>query len=113
MVSVSHTGAKCPVDVKRAMIEWFGPVFRDAYGACEVGTTCMITSEEWLLHPCSVGKSLPPFTAMILDEDDQPLPPNTEGRLFFEDATGRGVIYHNDPETVSYTHLTLPTNREG
>lgn len=105
MVSVSHTGAKCPVDVKRAMIEWFGPVFRDAYGASEVGTTCMITSEEWLLHPGSVGKSLPPFTAMILDDNDQPVPPNTEGRLFFEDATGRGVVYHNDPEKSAAAHI--------
>ena len=105
MVSVSHTGAKCPVDVKRSMIEWFGPVFRDAYGASEVGTTCMISSEEWLEHPGSVGKSIPPFTAMILDDNDQPVPPNTEGRLFFEDATGRGVVYHNDPEKSAAAHI--------
>ena len=38
MKSIAHTGAKCPIDVKRAMIHWFGPVFRDAYGATEVGT---------------------------------------------------------------------------
>ena len=67
--SISHTGAKCPVDVKHAMIEWFGPVFMDAYGASEVGTTCLITSEEWLKNPGSVGKSVPPFTARILDDD--------------------------------------------
>ena len=48
MQLVAHTGAKCPIDVKAAMIEWFGPVFRDAYGATEVGTVCSITSEEWL-----------------------------------------------------------------
>ena len=60
MVSVSHTGAKCPVDVKRSMIEWFGPVFRDAYGASEVGTTCMISSEEWLEHPCLLYTSPSP-----------------------------------------------------
>ena len=41
---VAHTGAACPVDVKRRMIEWFGPVFSDAYGATEVGTICTITS---------------------------------------------------------------------
>jgi long-chain acyl-CoA synthetase len=102
---VSHTGAKCPVDVKRAMIEWWGPVFVDAYGASEVGTTCMITSEEWLKHPGSVGKSVPPFEAMILDDDNNPLPPNTEGRLFFRDATGRGVVYHNAPEKTAEAHI--------
>jgi acyl-CoA synthetase (AMP-forming)/AMP-acid ligase II len=105
MKSISHTGSKCPVDVKREMIEWFGPVFLDAYGASEVGTTCMITSEEWLAHPGSVGKAIPPFTALILDDDDNELPPNTEGRLFFKDATGRGVVYHNDPEKSAEAHI--------
>ncbi len=90
MKYVGHTGAKCPVDVKRSMIEWWGPVFFDAYGASEVGTTCVINSEEWLAHPGSVGRAVPPFTALILDEDGKPLPPNTEGRLYFKDATGRG-----------------------
>ena len=105
VVGISHTGAKCPVDVKRAMIEWFGPVLVDAYGASEVGTTCMITSEEWLMHPGSVGQAVLPFTAMILDDDNNELPPNTEGRLFFEDATGRGVVYHNDPEKSAAAHI--------
>jgi len=105
IVSISHTGAKCPVDVKRSMIEWFGPVFMDAYGASEVGTTCLILSEEWLKYPGSVGKAVPPFTAMILDDENNELPPNTEGRLFFEDATGRGVVYHNDPEKSAAAHI--------
>ena len=105
IASISHTGAKCPVDVKRAMIEWFGPVFMDAYGASEVGTTCLILSEEWLKYPGSVGKAVPPFTAMILDDENNELPPNTEGRLFFEDATGRGVVYHNDPEKSAAAHI--------
>ena len=69
MKLIAHTGAKCPIDVKAAMIEWFGPVFRDAYGATEVGTVCTITSEEWLEHKGSVGRSVPPFTAVVLDED--------------------------------------------
>ena len=98
MQLLAHTGAKCPVDVKRAMIEWFGPVFRDAYGASEVGTVCTISSEEWLEHPGSVGRSVPPFTALILDDQLEELPPNTEGQLYFRDATGRGIIYPNDPE---------------
>ena len=102
---VGHTGAKCPVDVKRAMIEWWGPVFFDAYGASEVGTTCAIDSDEWLKYPGSVGKALPPFEAMILDDDNKDLPPNTEGRLFFRDTTGRGVIYHNDPEKSAAAHI--------
>ena len=105
MQFVAHTGASCPVDVKRAMIEWWGPIFMDAYGASEVGTTCSISSEEWLAHPGSVGRSIPPFEAMILDDDDQPVPAGTEGRLFFRDTTGRGVVYPNDAAKTAAAHI--------
>ena len=101
MKLMAHTGAKCPIDVKAAMIEWFGPVFRDAYGATEVGTVCTITSEEWLEHRGSVGRSVPPFHAVVLDEDLNELPAGTEGQLFFRDDTGRGIIYPNDPEKTA------------
>ncbi|MCR9277119.1 MAG: AMP-binding protein [Pseudomonadaceae bacterium] len=102
---ISHTGAKCPVDVKRAMIDWWGPVLFEAYGASEVGTTCAIDSEEWLANPGSVGRALEPFEAMVLDDDGEPVPPNTEGRLYFRDTTGRGVVYHNAPEKAAEAHI--------
>jgi long-chain acyl-CoA synthetase len=101
MKMIAHTGAKCPVDVKRDMIEWFGPVFRDAYGATEVGTVCAITSDEWMEHQGSVGRAIPPFTALVRDDDGNELPPDTEGQLFFRDATGRGIVYPNDPEKTA------------
>ena len=105
MKMVAHTGASCPVDVKRAMIEWWGPVFIDAYGATEVGTTCQISSEEWLAHPGSVGRPIPPFSVRVLDEDDRDVPSGVEGRLFFVDATGRGVVYPNDPEKTRLANI--------
>ena len=105
MQMVAHTGASCPVDVKRAMIEWWGPIFVDAYGATEVGTTCSITSQEWLEHPGSVGRAVPPFEALVLDDDNRELPANTEGRLYFRDTTGRGIIYPNDPAKTAAAHI--------
>ncbi|NJN52392.1 MAG: AMP-binding protein [Gammaproteobacteria bacterium] len=78
---VSHTGAACPVDTKRAMIDWFGPVFFEAYGATEAGSTNAITSEEWLAHPGSVGKTLPPFECLILDDAGHPVPAGTLGNI--------------------------------
>ncbi len=103
---IAHTGAACPVEVKRAMIDWFGPVFSDAYGATEVGTICSITSAEWLAHPGSVGRVLPPFTrAIVVGDDDEELPPGAEGRLYFEDGTGRGIVYPNDPDKTARAHL--------
>jgi long-chain acyl-CoA synthetase len=105
MVSIAHTGANCPVDTKISMINWFGPVFRDAYGASEVGTTCSLDSEEFLKYPGSVGKAVEPFTALILDDDGNELPANEEGKLYFKDASGRGIIYHNDPEKSAAAHI--------
>jgi acyl-CoA synthetase (AMP-forming)/AMP-acid ligase II len=103
--SVPHTGAACPGDVKRAMIDWFGPVLLEAYGGTESGTTNMISSAEWLAKPGSVGKTLPPFELLVIGEDGQELPQGGIGQLYFHDTTGRGIFYHNDPEKTAAAHL--------
>ena len=105
LVAVPHTGAACPRDVKRAMIDWFGPVLMEAYGGTESGTTNMISSEEWLQKPGSVGKTLPPFELVVVGEDGQDLPRGGVGQLYFRDTTGRGIIYHNDAEKTAAAHL--------
>ena len=102
---VAHTGAACPADVKRAMIDWWGPIFSEAYGATEVGTVASISSEEWLRHPGSVGRSVPPFEALVVDDEGRPVPAGTEGRLYFRDTTGRGVVYHRNPDGSAAAHL--------
>ena len=75
------------------------------YGATEVGTTCTISSVEWLAHPGSVGRAVPPFRAVVVDEAGEEVPPGTEGRLYFADATGRGIVYPDDPEKTARVHL--------
>jgi len=106
MQLIAHTGAACPIDVKHRMIAWFGPIFSDAYGATEVGTICSITSQEWLEHPGSVGRTIPPFTrAVVVDDEGNELPAGQEGKLYFEDATGRGIVYPSDPEKTAKAHL--------
>lgn len=103
--SVSHTGGTCPIDVKRAMIEWWGPVLSESYGGTESGTVCSINSVDWLAHPGSVGRANPPFEAIVVDDDGNELPPNTEGRLYFRDSTGRGIVYDGDPGKTAEAHL--------
>lgn len=102
---VDHTGSWCPPEVKRRMIEWFGPVLEERYGGTESGTVCTIDSHEWLEHPGSVGRCAPRFTAVVVDDDGNEVPAGTTGRLFFADATGRGVVYQNDPEKTAAAHL--------
>ena len=105
MAMITHTGAACPRDVKRAMIEWFGPILSESYGATESGTTNRITSEEWLRKPGSVGKTQPQFELLVIAEDGSRLGPNQVGQLYFRDKSGRGIIYHNDPEKTRSAHL--------
>ena len=87
------------------MIDWWGPVLVEAYGATEVGTTNSIDSEEWLARPGSVGRAQPPFRNLVLDEAGGELPPRTEGRLCFVDETGRGPVYHDDPEKTAAAYI--------
>jgi long-chain acyl-CoA synthetase len=105
MRRLSHTGAACPHDVKRAMIDWFGPVLVEAYGGTESGTTHSITSEEWLRKPGSVGKALAPFETVVVGEDGRALAPGQVGRIYVRDPSGRGLIYHGDPEKTAAAHI--------
>ena len=105
LVSVTHSGAPCPISVKRAMIDWLGPVLYEGYGSTEVGGSCHINSQDWLDHPGSVGRPVPPFEVLIVDEAGNELPPGQEGRVYFADHSGRGIRYRNDPEKTAAAHL--------
>ena len=96
---VSHAAAPCPVDVKRRMIDWWGPIILEFYAGSEnVGST-MITSEEWLAHPGSVG--LPrSCTTYICDDDFNVLPTGEVGDVWF-DTPGAAMEYHGDPEKTA------------
>lgn len=98
---VSQTGSACPPDTKLAMIEWFGPIFVESYGGSETGTLCRIDSTEWLEHRGSVGRPRAPYEAVVLDENNEPVPPGTVGVLGFRAPEGRGLRYHGDPEKTA------------
>ncbi|MGW2642267.1 AMP-binding protein [Streptomyces sp. NPDC001348] len=106
LLQVSHTGSACPPEVKRAMIEWFGPVLTESYGASEAGTLARISSTEWLKHPGSVGRVQPPFEVLVTGDDGRPLPPGETGLLAFRAPEGRGVRYHADPEKTEAAYLS-------
>jgi len=91
---VIHAAAPCPPEVKRACIDWLGPIIQEYYSGSEGVGFCVIGSEEWLEHPGSVGRSLL-GAAHIVDEDGDDLPPRTEGQVWFE-APHR-FEYHGDP----------------
>ena len=98
---VAHTGAPCPADVKRAMIEWLGPVIVEAYGATEIGTVTVIESADWLAHPGSVGRAVPPFEVTIRDETGRELATGGEGLVCVRNSRDNGPRYLHDPQKTA------------
>jgi acyl-CoA synthetase (AMP-forming)/AMP-acid ligase II len=103
-----HAAAPCPVSVKHEMIEWWGPIIFEYYSATEGTGSTMISSEEWLAHPGSVGRAYT-GTLHILDESDNPVPTGESGVVWFEPGE-RSITfeYHKDPDKTASAH-----NREG
>ncbi len=92
---VVHAAAPCPVDVKRACLEWLGPIVHEFYSGSEGAGFCYIGPDDWLAHPGSVGRSMT-GTIHIVGEDGTELPVGEEGEVWFE--TSRTFEYHRDPE---------------
>jgi long-chain acyl-CoA synthetase len=97
-----HAAAPCPVPVKRAMIEWWGPVLMEYYAGTEGNGFTFLTSAEWLAKPGSVGRSLT-ATIRICDDDGDEVPRGTEGQVFFEQVDPAAPVfqYHNDPDKTA------------
>ncbi len=98
--SVVHAAAPCPVEVKRQMITWWGPIVSEYYSATEgIGAT-FITAPEWLAHPGSVGKPMLGI-AHVLDDGGDEVGSGEIGAIWFEG--GLPFEYHNDPDTTAST----------
>jgi long-chain acyl-CoA synthetase len=79
---VIHAAAPCPAPVKRAMIEWWGPVINEFYGATETGGAVFHTAEDALRKPGTVGRAIPGATVKILDAAGRELGPNEIGEVY-------------------------------
>ena len=93
-----HAAAPCPVQVKEQMIEWWGPIIHEYYGATEGLGFTACDSPEWLAHKGSVGKVIL-GDLHILDDDMNPLPLGEPGTIWFKTATE--FNYHNDTEKTA------------
>lgn len=101
---VMHAAAPCPVEIKKQMIDWWGPIVDEYYASSEAIGSTLISAEEWLAHPGSVGKPMG-GNLHILDEEGNELPPGQPGEIYFE--TGASFEYLNDAEkTAASRHHT-------
>jgi long-chain acyl-CoA synthetase len=90
-----HAAAPCPIEVKAKMIEWWGPILIEYYAGSEGNGITVATSQQWLEHRGTVGRSL--FgDVKIVDDNDQEVPTGQIGAVYFAEAST--FSYHNDPE---------------
>jgi long-chain acyl-CoA synthetase len=90
---VMHAAAPCPVEIKKQMIDWWGPIIDEYYASSEAIGATLISADEWLAHPGSVGKAMT-GVVHILDEDGNEVPAGQHGEIFFEG--GADFEYLND-----------------
>jgi long-chain acyl-CoA synthetase len=89
-----HAAAPCPTPVKQAMIDWWGPILLEYYGATEGLGFTMCESAEALAHPGTIGK--PVFGELhVLDDAMREVPAGQTGKLWFKTASP--FEYFNDP----------------
>jgi long-chain acyl-CoA synthetase len=100
---VVHGAAPCPVDVKRRMIEWWGPVIEEYYAATEGGGT-YITAKEWLRKPGSVGKATAGAAVEVRDEGGTEVPAGEIGTVWFRRSEVEPFEYHRDPDKTAGVH---------
>ena len=98
---VSSTGSPCAPEVKRAMIDWWGPIIHECYGASELGYMTLLTSAQALRKPGSAGLPLPGVVLKILDEQGAEQPTGTPG-----------LIYIDQPATPDFTYAGNPAARQ-
>ena len=94
--AVIHSAAPCPPEVKRAMIDWLGPVIVEYYAATEGGGT-LITSPQWLRKPGSVGLPWTGSEVRVLDRAKQPVPAGQQGLVYMRMGT-LTFSYHQDEQ---------------
>jgi long-chain acyl-CoA synthetase len=79
---VASTGSPCPPDVKKQMIDWWGPVINESYASSEAGFITLLSSEESRTHPGSAGRPLPGADVRILGDAGEVLPPFEPGLIY-------------------------------
>ncbi|WP_439814306.1 acyl-CoA synthetase [Zavarzinia sp. CC-PAN008] len=93
---VAHAAAPVSPPIKKAMIEWWGPVINEYYGSTEMGNVTFCTAEEWLAHPGTVGKPFPFAKVRVIDEDGNDVAPRVVGEVVGRLPGMTDFTYHGD-----------------
>ena len=103
-----HAAAPCPVDTKRKMLKWWGPVIWEYYAATEGGGT-IVSPEDWLRYPGTVGKAWPMSEVKVFDDAGDELPAGESGTIYMRMTMGdpktSAFEYHKDKKKTEESRL--------
>ncbi|RSN14522.1 acyl-CoA synthetase [Nonomuraea sp. WAC 01424] len=94
-----HGAAPCPPATKQAMIDWLGPVLWEYYGSTEAAVATMVSSQEWLERPGTVGRALDGMAFTIIGDDGRELGPGEPGMVYIGGINR--FEYHGDPDKTA------------
>ena len=94
-----HAAAPCPIPVKQAMIDWWGPVLYEYYAGSEGNGMTFATSADWVAHKGTVGRTIMGVLHIVGEDNETELPVRQEGTVFFE--SDNVFEYHDDPEKTA------------
>jgi long-chain acyl-CoA synthetase len=98
---VIHGAAPCPVQVKKALIDWLGPVVYEYYAATE-GTGTWVDPHTWLTKPGTVGRVVPDDHILIADDNGTELPRGSVGTIYLKAPdVGRFEYFKDGAKTES------------
>ena len=92
---VASTGSPCPPEVKKQMIDWWGPVINESYASSEAGFITLLTSQEAKTHPGSAGRPLPGADVRIMNDAGDVLPPFEPGLIYCRQSAYPDFTYIN------------------
>ncbi len=102
---IVHGAAPCPPEVKRAMIDWLGPILHEYYAGSEGGAGFMVSSLEWLQKPGTVGRLPTPGAAKVLDDEGAEITePGRPGTIYFAVSPVSPFEYFKAPEKTASAH---------
>lgn len=95
-----HAAAPCPISVKEAMINWWGPILEEYYAGTEGNGMTFIGSKDWLAHKGSVGKAVMGTAHIMAEDNETELDARAEGTIFFENPDNV-FEYHGDAQKTA------------
>jgi long-chain acyl-CoA synthetase len=98
-----HAAAPCPVGIKQAMLDWWGPCVYEYYAATEGGGT-IATPQDWLERPGTVGRAWPLSEVMVADDEGNQCPPGQPGTVYMK-MDMIDFEYKDDPAKTAASRL--------